>query len=106
MCALDPSTPLRLAASLSLADLKKGIRRASRTGWNGMRVLLGVLKETSDVFPPLKAAVGGLLALLDLYEVRIRTLFYLRVHSDLCYLSVRSRMRLECTTSCDVLIGS
>ena len=69
MCVLDPYTPLRLVAELCCADLKKGVRRAARTGWNGMRVLLGVLKETSDVFPPLKAAVGGLLALLDIYEV-------------------------------------
>ncbi|KZV61784.1 hypothetical protein PENSPDRAFT_759197 [Peniophora sp. CONT] len=48
--------------------LKVGFRRAAQTGWNGTKLLLGVLKDSSDVFPPLKATVGGLVALIDIYE--------------------------------------
>ncbi|KZV77347.1 hypothetical protein PENSPDRAFT_679523 [Peniophora sp. CONT] len=36
--------------------------------WDGAQVLLTVLKESADAFPPLKSAVGGFLAILDLYK--------------------------------------
>ena len=41
-----------------------------KTGWAGTKLLLDLLKESSDIFPPLKCAVGGLVALIDVYEVR------------------------------------
>jgi len=38
--------------------------------WNGLQTALGVLKESSDVFPPLKSAVGGLVACLNVVQGR------------------------------------
>ena len=38
--------------------------------WNGLQTALGVLKESSDVFPPLKSAVGGLVACLNVVQVK------------------------------------
>ena len=37
--------------------------------WNGLQTALGVLKESSDVFPPLESAVGGLVACLNVIQV-------------------------------------
>ena len=36
----------------------------------GVKILLDIVKESSDVFPPLKAALGGVAALIKHYEVR------------------------------------
>ncbi|VDB84204.1 unnamed protein product [Peniophora sp. CBMAI 1063] len=52
----------------SYAHLWVGSRRAAKMGWHGTKILLDVLKESSDAFPPLKSAVGGLLALIAVYE--------------------------------------
>ena len=43
--------------------------------WNGLQTALGVLKESSDAFPPLKSAVGGLVACLNVIQVRGCRLF-------------------------------
>ena len=40
-------------------------------GVNGVKILLDIAKELSDVFPPLKAALGGVTALIKHYEVRV-----------------------------------
>jgi len=47
-------------------------KRKDRLGavWNGLQTTLGVLKESSDAFPPLKSAVGGLVACLKVVQVR------------------------------------
>jgi hypothetical protein len=37
--------------------------------WEGVKCALVLLKECSDVLPPLKAATGGLVALIDAIEV-------------------------------------
>lgn len=37
---------------------------------DGMKEFLRVLKESSDAFAPLKAAVGGIVAIMDINEVR------------------------------------
>jgi len=37
--------------------------------WEGVKTALVLLKESSDWFPPLKSATGGLLALVDATEV-------------------------------------
>ena len=37
---------------------------------DGVKILLDVAKEASDVFPPLKSALGGVNALIKHYEVR------------------------------------
>ena len=36
-----------------------------------MKILLDVAKESSDWFPPLKAALGGVNALIKHYEVSV-----------------------------------
>jgi len=38
--------------------------------WEAVKTALVLIKESSDAFPPLKSAVGGLVALIDMIEVR------------------------------------
>ena len=38
---------------------------------NGAKILLDVIKESSDWFPPLKSALGGVSALIQHYEVLV-----------------------------------
>jgi len=38
-------------------------------GVNGVKILLDIAKESSDWFPPLKSALGGISALIKHYEV-------------------------------------
>ncbi|VDB84206.1 unnamed protein product [Peniophora sp. CBMAI 1063] len=65
---LAPLYWLLSARMRNYAHLRIGCRRAAKTGWVGTRLLLDLLKESSDVFPPLKSVVGGLVALIDVYE--------------------------------------
>ncbi|KZV61776.1 hypothetical protein PENSPDRAFT_759190 [Peniophora sp. CONT] len=44
------------------------LKQYANTSWAGLRLLLGVLKESSDGLTPLKAAAGGLVALIDIYD--------------------------------------
>ena len=37
--------------------------------WSGLETALRLLNKSADAFPPLKSAVGGLLACIDLAEV-------------------------------------
>ena len=47
----------------------------AKTTLNGAYELLKVLKESSDVFTPLKSVVGGVIACVDVYKVsRVETL--------------------------------
>jgi len=39
-------------------------------GVNGVKILLDIAKESSDWFPPLKSALGGVSAVIKHYEVR------------------------------------
>lgn len=39
------------------------------TSWNAAKLILDVIKEASDVFPPLKSAAGGLSAAIKHVEV-------------------------------------
>ena len=68
---------------------------ASETSLAGIRLLLGILKESSDALPPLKATIGGLLALIDIYEVCGGVHVYLNKHRLISY-SKRSRIALNC----------
>ena len=36
---------------------------------DGAKILLDIVKESSDCFPPLKSALGGVSALINHYEV-------------------------------------
>ena len=44
-------------------------------GVNGVKILLDIAKESSDWFPPLKSALGGVSALIRHYEVDHFSLF-------------------------------
>jgi len=45
-------------------------RTALALSWEAVKTTLVLIKESSDAFPPLKSAVGGLVALIDMIEVR------------------------------------
>jgi hypothetical protein len=53
----------------SPTNLEK-VKAGGAVAFEGLKTTLRVLKESSDAFPPLKAAVGGLLACMDTVEVR------------------------------------
>ena len=38
---------------------------------NGTKILLDIMKESADWFPPLKSALGGVTALIKHYEVSV-----------------------------------
>lgn len=59
------------SAHALILDLKEAIARVASTGWTGFKALLNVLHKVSGAFPPLDATVGGLVALIDVYDVRI-----------------------------------
>ena len=40
---------------------------------DGVKIFLDVAKESADWFPPLKAALGGVSALIRHYEVLVRS---------------------------------
>jgi hypothetical protein len=44
-------------------------RNWKSTAYSSAKVVVDVVNESSDVFPPLKAAVGGLAAILKHYDV-------------------------------------
>ena len=43
--------------------------KAGSVAWKGLETALRLLEKSANAFPPLKAAVGGLVACLDLFEV-------------------------------------
>jgi hypothetical protein len=45
------------------------VKEAAGVTWEGVKTALVLLKESSDWFPQLKAATGGLVALIDAIEV-------------------------------------
>lgn len=45
------------------------LKEAGSLAWSGLEMALRVLEKTSDGFPPLKAAVSGFLACLDIVQV-------------------------------------
>lgn len=44
-------------------------RKVLSTAWSGLETALRLLEKSADAFPPLKSAVGGLLACINLAEV-------------------------------------
>jgi hypothetical protein len=53
----------------SLTALRPSAKR--QRAEDGLKILLDVAKESSDWFPPLKSALGGLNALIKHYEVLV-----------------------------------
>lgn len=43
--------------------------KAGSVAWKGLETALRLLERSADAFPPLKSAVGGLVACLDLTQV-------------------------------------
>ncbi|VDC02109.1 unnamed protein product [Peniophora sp. CBMAI 1063] len=54
---VHPSTKLHRAAAI-----------AAEIGWQGTKELLYLLRDSTDVFPPLKSCIGGLVALVEICE--------------------------------------
>ena len=46
-----------------------GIVKVGNVAWKGLETALRLLERSADAFPPLKSAVGGLVACLDLTQV-------------------------------------
>jgi hypothetical protein len=72
-----PSIPPNVYATFLSDPSQEGpsgrMANAANVGFEGLKTTLRAIKEASDVFVPLKSAVGGLLALIDLVEVCIVT---------------------------------
>lgn len=47
--------------------------KALDEGLSALKAILSTVKEVSDAFPPLKTATSGLLAILELIDVRIKS---------------------------------
>jgi hypothetical protein len=62
---VSASSPLRAAKSLIARRPPAKRQRVV----DGMKILLDIAKESSDWFPPLKSALGGVNALIKHYEV-------------------------------------
>ena len=56
---------------LNLAPPNTGskVKEVAGVAWEGVKTSLVLLNESSDCLPPLKASVGGLVALIDAIEV-------------------------------------
>jgi len=77
---LDPQFDSSVVAPVSRLITHKGDqaynaptsrgRIALALSWEAVKTTLVLIKESSDAFPPLKSAVGGLVALIDMIEVR------------------------------------
>jgi len=52
--------------------------------WHGLETVLRVLEKSADAFPPLKSAVGGLVACLDVVQVSHRG-FLRFLYPELCH---------------------
>ena len=42
---------------------------AWENAWEGTKTILRLVRDSADVFPPLKSTAGGLIGLIDLIEV-------------------------------------
>lgn len=51
----------------------KRLKEMGATGWNALETSLSVVNGAANIFPPLKAAVGGLLGVMKQIDVRAFT---------------------------------
>ena len=71
-------TPIRIDVSgfdaplSQLSDCRNLLAKRQRVA-DGAKILLDIAKESSDWFPPLKSALGGISALINHYEVLVRS---------------------------------
>jgi hypothetical protein len=64
----DPSS--KQSASDPERNTSDKLKKAWGVAWSGLETALRFLEKSADAFPPLKSAVGGLVACLDLAQVR------------------------------------
>ncbi|VDC04219.1 unnamed protein product [Peniophora sp. CBMAI 1063] len=64
----DPLVKTERGPTDSGTEIDTAMKRYANTGWEGLKLILRVLKESSDGLTPLKAAVGGAVALIDIFE--------------------------------------
>ena len=57
-------------------SLRPALVKAGSVAWKGLETALRLLEKSADAFPPLKSAVGGLVACLDLTQVNLLALAY------------------------------
>ena len=87
MSSLSQPTPAELPSaggSTQLTNAESSLtlvaRKAGADAWSGLKVALQLLKESSDVFPPVKSAVGEFLGVVDIFEVSDLSLHVLGCH--------------------------
>lgn len=49
-------------------------RSDKNIAWSGLKTLMEILNNSADAFPPLKSAIGGILAFIKVYDVRFHTI--------------------------------
>ena len=67
-----PSTSQVISSSTSgnlAPNTGSKVKELASVAWEGVKISLALLNESSGCLPPLKAAVGGLVALIDAIEV-------------------------------------
>jgi hypothetical protein len=67
--ALNPIDPAASSSAVSHSAINPVPRSVADVIWAGLNTALCGLKESSDAFPPLKSAVDGLLACIDIFQV-------------------------------------
>jgi hypothetical protein len=84
--SLRTNLPLSSNKPPPVTSIIQTAKDVGSVAWVGLGTALGVLKESSDVFPPLNSAVSGLLECLDILQVSSQGLTtYVRLrslHSD------------------------
>jgi len=72
----EPSSQHAVAAPPG-TSLPEKYKEGLNIAWHGLETALRVLEKSADAFPPLKSAVGGLIACLDVVQVTHSRLFKL-----------------------------
>jgi len=72
----EPSSQHAVAAPPG-TSLPEKYKEGLNVAWHGLETALRVLGKSADAFPPLKSAVGGLVACLDVVQVSHSRLFKL-----------------------------
>ena len=63
----DPSS--KQSASDPERNTSDKLKKAWGVTWSGLETMLRLLEKSAEAFPPLKSALGGLVACLDLAQV-------------------------------------
>jgi hypothetical protein len=67
--ALSAATAASLASPAAPTTTTKKLGEIWGVAWSGLETALRVLEKSADAFPPLKSAVSGLVACLDVIQV-------------------------------------